>query len=84
MGHKSIRKIELKGKKSILAFSSCFLLFFFSFLFPVAQMAYWTIKFPKYFQDIDLWTLNFNTLLLVFLASSCLIVLRHSKIESHS
>ena len=74
MGHKSIRKIELKGKKSILAFSSCSLLFFFSFLFPVAQMTFWTIKFPKYFQDIDLWTLNFNTLLLVFLASSCLIV----------
>ena len=37
-------------------------------------MGYWTIKFPKYFQDIDLWSLNFNTLLLVFLSSVCLII----------
>jgi len=73
-GFKNIPKIELKGKKSILAFSFCFILFFCSFLFPVAQMGYWTIKFPKYFQDIDFWLLNFNTLLLVFLSSVCLIV----------
>ena len=50
------------------------MLFFCSFFFPVFQMGYWTIKFPKYFQDIDLWSLNFNTLLLVFLSSVCLIV----------
>ena len=37
-------------------------------------MSYWTIKFPKYFQDIDLWSLNLNTLLLVFLSSICLII----------
>ena len=73
-GFKSIPKIELKGKKSILPFSFCSLLFFFSFIFPVAQMGYWTIKFPKYFQDIDLWSLNFNTLLLVLLSSVCLIL----------
>ena len=63
-----------KGKKSFLAFSFCSLLFFFSFLFPLAQMSYWTIKFPKYFQDTDFWSLNLNTLLLVILASLCLIV----------
>ncbi len=73
-GFKNIPKIELKGKKSILPFTFCSLLFFFSFLFPVAQMSYWTIKFPKYFQDIDLWSLNLNTLLLVFVSSMCLIV----------
>ena len=73
-GFKNIPKIEFKGKRSFLAFSFCFMLFFFSFLFPVLQMSYWTIKFPKYFQDIDLWLLNFNTLLLVFLSSVCLIV----------
>ncbi len=72
-GFKSIPKIELKGKKSILAFSFCSLLFFFSFLFPIAQMSYWTIKFPKYFQDINFWQINFNTLLLVLLSSFCLI-----------
>ena len=73
-GFKIIPKIELKGKKSFLAFSFCSLLFFFSFLFPLAQMSYWTIKFPKYFQDTDFWSLNLNTLLLVILASLCLIV----------
>ncbi len=73
-GFKNIPKIELKGRKSFLAFSFCSLLFFCSFLFPVAQMSYWTIKFPKYFQDINLWLLNFNTLLLVFLSSVCLII----------
>jgi len=72
-GFKNIPKIGLKGKRSILAFSFCSMLFFCSFLFPVFQMGYWTIKFPKYFQDIDLWALNFNTLLLVFLSSICLI-----------
>ncbi len=73
-GFKNIPKIGLKGKKSILAFSFCSLLFFCSFLFPLLQMGYWTIKFPKYFQDIDFWLLNFNTLLLVFLSSVCLII----------
>ena len=38
-------------------------------------MIYWTIKFPKYFQDISIIELNLNTLLLVFLASSILISL---------
>ena len=37
-------------------------------------MAYWTIKFPKYLQDIDIISLNVNTLILVFLASIFLIL----------
>ncbi len=72
-GYKGIPKIELKGKKSIFAILFCSSLFFCSFLFPVSQMTYWTVKFPKYFQDINFWSLNFNTLLLVFLSSICLI-----------
>ena len=36
-------------------------------------MIYWTIKFPKYLQDLDLLKLNLNTLLLVSLASLTLV-----------
>ena len=36
-------------------------------------MIYWTIKFPKYIQDLDLLKLNLNTLLLVGLASIILV-----------
>ena len=36
-------------------------------------MAYWTFKFPKYFQDINLWSLNLNTLFLVIISSITLI-----------
>ena len=72
-GFKKIPKIEISGKKSILAIVFLSLLFFFSFIFPITQMAYWTIKFPKYFQDIDLLSLNLNTLLLVIIASLTLV-----------
>ena len=37
-------------------------------------MTYWTFKFPKYFQDINLWSLNLNTLLLVIISSVTLII----------
>ena len=69
-GFKPINKIKLKGKKSLVAFLFCFLIFFISFIFPVSQMIFWTFKFPKYFQDIDILKINFNTLYLVGL--SCL------------
>ena len=72
-GHKSIPKINLNGKKSFLVFLFCFFLFFCSFIFPVAQMTYWTFKFPKYFNDIDLLALNLNTMILVIISSLCLI-----------
>ena len=74
-GFKKIPKIRLKGKTSFFATFFCSIIFFLSFVFPTAQMFYWTVKFPKYFKDIDLLTLNLNTLLLVFLASACLIIL---------
>ena len=67
-------KIKLSGVKSFYATSFCSLLFFFSFLFPVIQMIYWTFKFPKYLQDLNFWNLGFNTLLLVFLSCSLMIV----------
>ena len=72
-GYKPIPKIDLNGKKSYFPIIFCSLLFFFSFIFPLLQMAYWTFKFPKYFQDIDLWSLNLNTLFLVVIASFTLL-----------
>ncbi len=72
-GYKPIPKIDLHGNKSSFPVAFCSLLFFFSFVFPSLQMAYWTFKFPKYFQDINLWSLNFNTLLLVIIASLALL-----------
>jgi iron(III) transport system permease protein len=72
-GFKVIPKINLQGKKSILPIIFCSLLFFLSFIFPTSQMAYWTFKFPKYFQDINLWSLNLNTLILVIISSITLI-----------
>ena len=72
-GFKTIPKIDLHGNKSFLAVTFCTLLFFFSFIFPTSQMLYWALKFPKYIQDINLISLNFNTLLLVLISTSVLI-----------
>ena len=72
-GFKSKSVITLTGYKSLLAFSFCFFVFFISFLFPVLQMLYWTIIFPKHFVDLDVIELLANTMLLVFLSSVVLI-----------
>jgi len=72
-GFRKIPKIDLQGTKSFFPIAFCSLLFFFSFIFPTTQMAYWSFKFPKYFQDIDLLSLNLNTLFLVLVASLVLI-----------
>jgi len=72
-GFKRIPKIDIMGKKSIFPIIFCSLLFFFSFAFPTLQMAFWAFKFPKYFQDINLLSLNLNTLFLVIIASFSLI-----------
>ena len=66
-GYKPINKIKLSGKKSLIPLLFCSLVLLISFIFPVSQMIYWTIKFPKYLQDLDLLKLNLNTLLLVIL-----------------
>jgi len=74
-GFKPIIKIKLTGKKSIVPFSVCSLILFLSFLFPVSQMIYWTIKFPKYFQDINILNININTLILVLIASISIVII---------
>jgi iron(III) transport system permease protein len=72
-GFKSKTTMLLKGKKSFLAFIFCFAVFFISFLFPVLQMLYWTIIFPKHFIDLNILELFLNTVLLVFL-SCCVLI----------
>lgn len=74
-GLKPINKIKLSGKKSLTALIFCSIVLFVSFIFPVFQMIYWTIKFPKYIQDLDLIKLNINTLLLVGVSSLILIII---------
>ena len=65
--------IPLTGFKSLLAFSFCLIVFAISFLFPVLQMLYWTIMFPKHFTDLNVTQLITNTMLLVLL-SSCMLI----------
>ncbi len=74
-GFKSITKIRLTGKKSIIPIFICSLIFLLSFIFPVTQMIYWTIKFPKYIQDIDIIKINLNTLILVGIASTFIVII---------
>jgi len=74
-GFKSKSLITLTGYKSIFAFLFCFSVFFISFLFPVMQMVYWTIIFPKHFADLKFIELFVNTILLVLLSSFVLISL---------
>ena len=74
-GFKPINKIKLEGKKSFFVFSFCFIVFLISFLFPVSQMVYWTLKFPKYMQDINILKINLNTLYLVGTSSLILILI---------
>jgi len=73
-GFKSKSVIQLSSYKSILACLFCMIVFFLSFLFPVFQMLYWTIIFPKHLLDLNLIELFSNTMLLVFL-SCCLLIL---------
>ena len=74
-------KTKLVGIKSFYATSFCSILFFCSFLFPVAQMIYWTLKYPKYLQDLNFLNLGFNTLLLVFL--SCILMITFAFIANY-
>jgi len=73
-GFKQKEKIILSGKKSFFAFIFCFIIFFLSFLFPLSQMLYWTIKFPENLFDIDVVSLTLNTIYLVVLSSFVLII----------
>ena len=73
-GFKQKEKFQLSGAKAFLAFLICFFIFFMSFLFPLSQMLYWTIKFPENFFDLQVITLTLNTIYLVLLSSLVLIV----------
>jgi len=73
-GFKQKQKIKLSGGKSLMAFTFCFLVFFLSFLFPLSQMMYWTIKFPENLFDLEIINLLINTLYLVVLSSLVLII----------
>ena len=73
-GFKQKEKFKLSGNKSFLAFIFCFFVFFMSFLFPLSQMLYWTIKFPENLFDLKIINLLLNTLYLVFLSSLVLII----------
>ena len=72
-GFKQKEKFKLKGLKAFSAFFICFLIFFLSFLFPLSQMLYWTVKFPENFFDLQISSLTLNTIYLVFLSSLILI-----------
>ncbi len=72
-GFKKKEKIKLNGAKSFFAFIFCFTLFFLSFLFPLSQMLYWTIKFPENLAGFQIIDLLLNTLYLVSLSSLVLL-----------
>ena len=74
-GFKAKSLISLTGFKAFFAFAFCLTVFAISFLFPVLQMLYWTIMFPKHFTDLNVMQLLINTMLLVFLSSCVLISL---------
>jgi len=73
-GFKRKEKVNLKGTKSTFAFLFCFFIFFMSFLFPLSQMLYWTIKFPENLFNLQIIELLLNTLYLVMLSSLVLII----------
>ncbi len=73
-GFKQKEKIKLFGIEAYLAFGFCFFIFFVSFLFPLSQMLYWTIKFPENLFDLKITNLILNTLYLVLLSSLILII----------
>ena len=73
-GFKQKQKIQLSGKKAFFVFIFCFSIFFLSFIFPLSQMLYWTIKFPENLYDLPIVTLTLNTVYLVVLSSLVLIV----------
>ena len=73
-GFKQKEKVILTGKQSFYAFSFCLIIFFLSFLFPLSQMLYWTIKFPENLYDIDIISLTLNTVYLVIISSFVLII----------
>ena len=73
-GFKQKEKITLTGRPALGAFIFCFSIFFLSFLFPISQMMYWTFKFPENLFDLPVVDLSLNTIYLVLLSSTTLIL----------
>ena len=73
-GFKKKEKTKLYGKKSFFAFFACLSVLFISFIFPLSQMLYWTIIFPKNFLDLNIQQVFINTILLVLISSLVLII----------
>ena len=72
---KKNEKIKLRGFKKLIAFIFCFSIFFFSFLFPLFQMFYWSFTFPNFFDFNEIIKMNFNSMKLILLASTVIILL---------
>ena len=73
-GFKQKEKVKLSGNEAFFALIFCFLIFFMSFIFPLSQMLYWTIKFPENLFDLKIIDLFLNTLYLVTLSSLVLLI----------
>ena len=73
-GVKKKKKIKLLSFKAFFAFFALMLIFLVTFLFPVLQMFYWTIIFPKNFIDLNILQLFINTFILVLLTSFVLLI----------
>ena len=73
-GFKQKEKIKLYNRKSIMAFLFCSSVLFLSFIFPLLQMLYWTLIFPKNYTDLSINQLFLNTVILVSLSSLVLII----------
>ena len=73
-GFKQKQKTQLSGKNAFFVFIFCFSILFLSFIFPLSQMLYWTIKFPENLYDLPIATLTLNTVYLVILSSLVLII----------
>ena len=73
-GVKKKKKIKLLSFKAFSAFFALMLIFLVTFLFPVLQMFYWTIIFPKNFIDLNISQLFINTFILVLLTSFVLLI----------
>ena len=68
------QKIFLSGFKGFMAFLFCFGLLGISFILPFFQMIYWSLKFPEYYESLNILELNINTFLLIFCTASILIL----------
>ena len=72
--YKMRRLKKLSNVEGILASTFCFLLFFFSFLFPVILMVFWTQRYPEYINISEFFSLNLNTIYLVIISSIVILI----------